>query len=459
MKFGGSVLKGSSGVLRASEVTKRFVDEHSCILVASALQGVTDELERMADLASAGEEEELRKEIKELLVKHEDVARDALHSRARLSEALDLIQGKIEELERLLMATSVLRETTPRTRDMILSFGEALSGIIFHQALLDAGVKAERFMGGEAGIVTDEAFGEASPLMNVTKAKVSSKLGPLLQSGVTPLVAGYTGETQRGEVTTLGRGGSDYAATILAACLGADEVWIWGEADGIMTCDPNVAGEPKVIPGLSYVEAMEMAFFGVRKIHPRAFEPLLDTGQPVRIRNIYNLDHTGTLISKDNLVNGTVVKAIALVRDVGLITVNGVVLVDKPGTAARIFDVLGKTGVNMIMISQSASEASISVIVRRDLLHKAVSALEIATLGKGVVDSVNSEDDVCVIVVVGAGMKGTPGVASKVFGAIASVGVNIRMIAQGSSELNISFAIKEVDAIRSVRALKEAFNL
>jgi len=274
------------------------------------------------------------------------------------------------------------------------------------------------------------------------------------------VVTGYIAATQDGEITTLGRGGSDYTATIIAAALEADEVWVWTDVDGLMTSDPKIVPSTKVIPELSFQEAIELAIFGAKAMHPRALEPAMEKEIPVRIRNTFNPQNLGTLIVKDQKIKAKdVVKGTTLIKNLALINVSGAGMVGTPGTAAKVFDMLGKNNINVLMISQSASEANISFILHRDGLERAVSTLEIALLGSGLIREVTAEDDVCVVAVVGAGMKGTPGVAARLFGAVARRGVNMRMIAQGSSELNISFVVKETDGEKAVRAIHEEFKL
>ena len=276
-----------------------------------------------------------------------------------------------------------------------------------------------------------------------------------------PVVTGYIAANQDGIVTTVGRGGSDYTATILGAALGVDEVWIWTDVDGIMTADPKIVPSAKMLPQLSYQEAAEMAIFGAKAMHPRALEPVIKENIPVRIRNVFHPENPGTLITKDPDAKATeVVKAVAMIKDVAMLNVSGAGMVGAPGSYAKIFDVLGKNNINVMMISTAASEANISMIIRRGLLGRAISNLEIALLDRGgLVSEVTAEDDVAVIAVMGANMKGTLGVASKIFTTVAKKGINIRMIAQGSSELNISFVVKEKDGTAVVRAIHKEFNL
>ncbi len=316
------------------------------------------------------------------------------------------------------------------------------------------------FTGKEAGIVTDSNFGEARPLMNVTTHQVKQRIEPLLEKRVVPVVTGYIASSQDGVVTTLGRGGSDYTATILGVALAADEVWIWTDVDGIMTTDPKIVPSAKMLTQLSYGEAAEMAIFGAKAMHPSALEPVIEACIPVRIRNVFNPENHGTLISDgQEVMSKEVVKAVAMIKDVAMINIKGTAMVGAPGSYSKIFDVLGKNKINIMMVSTAVSEANISLIIRRNLLGRTLSTLEIAFLGGGLVNEITSEDDVCVIAAMGANMKGTLGVASRIFTAMAQERINIIMIAQGSSELNISFVVKEKDGETAVRAIHKEFKL
>jgi aspartate kinase len=239
-----------------------------------------------------------------------------------------------------------------------------------------------------------------------------------------------------------------------------DEIWIWTDVSGLMTADPKIEPLAKTIPTVSYVEAMEMAYFGAKALHPKALEPAANKEINVRIKNTFNPEEEGTLIEKNQSVKSVdIAKAIAIIRDIALITVSGAGMAGTPGIAAKVFKILGENNVNILMISQGSSEANISFIIPRDRLDTAKNILELALLGSKNVRGITSEKDVCIIAVVGAGMKGTPGVAAKVFTTVANEGVNVRMIAQGSSELNISFIVKETDGVKTVRALHREFKL
>ena len=335
-----------------------------------------------------------------------------------------------------------------------------MSAPIVWGAIEDHKIETQCFTGKEAGIVTDSNFGEADPLMNFTTHLIRERLGPLFEKGVIPVVTGFIAADQDGIVTTVGRGGSDYTATILGVALQADEVWIWTDVDGIMTSDPKIVPAARMLPQLSYQEAAEMAIFGAKAMHPRALGPVIKENIPVRIRSIFHPDNQGTLITKEPSAKVTeAVKAVALIKDVAMVNVNGASMVGAPGSYAKVFDVLGKNNINIMMISTAVSEANISLVIRRSLVGRALSTLEIALLGGGLVSEVTAEDDVVVVAVMGANMKGARGVASKIFSTVANAGINIRMIAQGSSELNISFVVKEKDGTTVVRAIHEEFKL
>ena len=296
--------------------------------------------------------------------------------------------------------------------------------------------------------------------MNFTTQQVINRLEPLLIKKIIPVVTGYIAADQDGIITTLGRGGSDYTATILGFVLNVDEVWIWTDVDGIMTSDPKIIKEAKTIDGLSYGEAAEMAIFGAKAMHPRALEPVIKKHIPVRILNVFNPESKGTLISEGPEVESKeVVKAIALIKDVSMINIKGAGMVGAPGSYAKIFNILGKKNINIMMVSSAVSEANISIIIRRNQTERAMSTLEIALLGNNSGNEISYEDDVSVIAAMGANMKGSMGVASRIFTAVANKNINIRMIAQGSSELNISFVVKEKYGSLAVNAIHEEFKL
>jgi aspartate kinase len=460
MKFGGTSVATGEKIRHVADLVAKYAGQGwGVVVVVSALDPVTDKLIEAAEQAKKGNRGYVSEFKQEILERHLTVVEGAVENKRVRAEVEQILKATVDELEKVLTGIIYVGELTSKSRDYVLSFGERLSAPIVCGAIRNLKFDAQFLTGGEVGIVTDSNFGEASPLMNLTKHQVKEKVDPLLEKGVVLVVTGYIAATQDGVTTTLGRGGSDYTATILGAALSA-EVWIWTDVDGLMTSDPKIVSSAKMLPELSFQEASEMAVFGAKAMHPKALEPAMQENIAVRIRSISDTENLGTLIVKESKARlGASVKAVNLVKNVALVNVSGAVMVGAPGTAAKVFDVLGNSKINILMISQSVSEANISFVVQRNLLERAVSMLEIALLGKGLIRSVTAEDDICVVAIVGAGMRGTPGVASRLFTAVANKGINVRMIAQGSSELNISFVVKETDGEEAVRAVHEEFKL
>ena len=461
MKFGGTSVATGENIRRVANIVADSVKKgYRVVVVVSALAGVTNQLVEEAEQAKKKDEKQIQEFARKLVEKHVATVTEAIDNKSIQKEVEQVIKKTVSELEKVLTGICYVGEITPKSRDYVLSFGERLSAPIIWGALRDIKLETQYLTGKEAGIVTDENFGEARPLMNVTTHQAKGRLEPLLEKNVVPVVTGYIATTQDGVVTTLGRGGSDYTATILSVALSADEVWIWTDVDGIMTTDPKIVKSAKMLPQLSYGEAAEMAIFGAKAMHPSALEPVTDAHIPVRIRNVFNPENHGTLIADGQEVKSKeVVKAVAMIKDVAMINIRGAKMVGAPGSYSKVFDVLGKDNINIMMVSTAVSEANISLIIRRNLLGRALSTLEIALLGGGLVNEISSEDDVCVIAAMGANMKGTLGVASRIFTAMAEKKINIRMIAQGSSELNISFVVKEEDGEDAVKAIHKEFKL
>ena len=461
MKFGGTSVATGQNIRHVADLVAKNAKKDRVAVVVSALAGVTNSLIEVAEQAKKSDEKHIETFTKELLKKHEEAISTAITSKQIQKEVTQITEKTLAELGKVLTGICYVGEVTPKSKDYVVSFGERLSVPIVWGTIKDKGLETQWFTGKEAGIVTDSNFGDADPLMNYTAHLIRERLAPLLEKGVIPVVTGYIAANQDGIVTTVGRGGSDYTATILGVALSVDEIWIWTDVEGIMTTDPKIVPDAKMLPQLSYQEAAEMAIFGAKAMHPRALEPVIKENIPVRIRSVFHPENAGTLITKEPDANTKeAVKAVAMIKDVAMLNVSGAGMVGAPGSYGKVFDVLGKNHINVMMISTAASEANISMIIKRGILGRAISSLEIALLDRGgLVSEVSAEDDVAVIAVMGANMKGTLGVASRIFSTVAKKGINIRMIAQGSSELNISFVVKEKDGAAVVRAIHEEFNL
>ena len=459
LKFGGTSISSPSNIRHVANLIKSLSKEHKIIPVFSAVSGVTDDLIRITNLIQNRNKEAANSLAKKIIKMHVDVSNQCAKNPKVRKDLANRMKTDIEELEELLHGMLLLGEVTPRSSDYLISFGERLSINLIVYALNDIAVKAIPLTGKDIGIVTDSNFGGAKPLMDTTRLHVSHTIENLLQKRIMPIIGGFAGADQHGNITTFGRGGSDYTATIVASSVKADEVWLMSDVDGLMTTDPKIVKNAKLIKEVSYVEAMEMALFGAKYIHPRALEPLVAKKILLRIRNTFNIKNPGTLVTVTPQADTRkTVKCVSTIRHTGLIDVRGGSMVGAPGTAATIFSVLAKAGVNIMMISQSPSESSISVIVKKNDLDKAVNTLEMNLLGK-IIKKVDVTIDVSIIALIGSGMRGIVGVASKVFTSVAKKDVNVIMIAQGSSELNLAFVVKDSDCNAAVQALHDEFEL
>jgi len=461
MKFGGTGVNSANKVKEIANLIKAQHHDatNDVVAVISAVLGMTDDIFSITDNIKDGQKVSVENFMKKARPFHLDILRNAITNERIKKKAELVVTQLLDELENVLAGIVLLAEVTPKSLDYLLSFGERLSTPIVSYTLQDIGIKSEHLTGREVGILTDSNFGEARPLMDTTRLRVAHKITPMLKDGVVPVVTGFIGADQNGITTTIGRGGSDYTATIIASSIKADEVWLWSDVNGLMTADPKIVKDAQVLKEVSFAEAMEMALFGAKYIHPRSFYPVIDSNIPIRVRNAFNVNHPGTIITqRPAKASQKIVKSISAIRHTALIDVSGGDMAGSPGTASRIFDILAKNRVNIMMISQSPSESSISMVVRKSDLDKATTALELNLLGK-IIKKVNVNADVAVIAVVGSGMRGIKGVAAKIFGSVARRNVNVIMIAQGSSELNLAFVVNDDDCQAVVRALHNEFKL
>lgn len=458
MKFGGSILSSKEKLVQAANIIRTNKEANEIVCVISAAEGITDGILSISEQIKKRNRKAVKDYLNTIMNMHYSLVEN-IEDNDLKNQVYSIVNELFYEFEQILNGLVIIGEVNPKSMDYILSFGERLATPIVSFFLKSLGNPACFLDGKDLGILTDSNFGEARPLMNTTKLRVAKLLEPKLRERSIPVVTGFIGTDQNGNITTLGRGGSDYIATILAASIHADEVWLFGDVEGFMTADPKMERNAKVIREISFAEAMEISMFGSKYMHPRALEPVIDTDIPVRIKNISKPDDYGTLILQHPNVNSLrIVKSINTIRNTSLIDVGGLGLVGIPGTAARVFEVLAKNKINIIMISQNPSESSISMIVRKDDLEKATVTLELNLLGK-LIKNINIYDNVAIIAVVGSGMRGIKGVAARVFNTVASKNVNVIMITQGSSELNLAFVVSEKNCEEIVQALHEEFDL
>jgi aspartate kinase len=461
MKFGGTGVDSCQNLTNLSELVTKYKRDngYEIVVVVSAVRGVTDSILNLTDSINKHDKVPMQDFLGNLRSNHLRIIKECIHNKKLNELAEDKIDDILAEFKEVLAGIVILKEVTPKSLDYLLSFGERISASIVSFALQDKGELTECLTGSEAGIVTDSNFGTAKPLMDTTRLRVRHRIESLLKVNKIPVITGFIGSDQNDNVTTMGRGGSDYTATIIASSINADETWLWTDVDGLMTADPKIANDAQVLKEISYSEAMEMALFGAKYMHPRALEPVIEMGIPVRIRNIMDPLNLGTMISHNpSDKSKKIVKSVSAIRQTGLVDVGGTAMANAPGTAAKIFDVLAKKDINIIMISQGPSESSISMVLRKNDIEKAVSILELSLLGK-VIRKVEVNSNVSVIAVVGSGMRGIQGVAARVFSAVARENVNVIMIAQGSSQLNLAFVVSDNDCETAVLALHREFAL
>ncbi|MGH9941094.1 MAG: aspartate kinase [Pyrinomonadaceae bacterium] len=461
MKFGGTSVGDADCIKRAAEITARAARKGAIVAVVSAMGGVTNRLIEAAQRAAAGEEHAAFNLTSALRGQHVS-AIDTLISDADVRATLTAeVERIIAEAAGLCRGTALLRELTPRALASISSAGERLSARLMAAALRELGTDAVAVEATEL-IVTDDHYAQAEPLMAETRERSRERLGELLAGHTVPVVTGFIGATSKGVLSTLGRGGSDYAATILGAALGAEEVIIWTDVDGILTADPRLVPEARTLREISYNEAAELAYFGAKVLHPKTLRPVTGAGIPVRIRNSFKPEHIGTKITRTGHPTRSGVKAITAISDVSLITVGGRGIVGVPYVVAKTFAATAAVSANVLLISQASSQNDICFIVDSRDAEPTLEALRRVfafDLDHNRVEHITVNSEIAVVAVVGEKMRGTVGVSGRTFSAVGRARINVIAIAQGSSEYNISFVVEAADMGRAVAAVHQEFDL
>ncbi|NBO66332.1 MAG: aspartate kinase [Acidobacteria bacterium] len=377
------------------------------------------------------------------------------------AKALERIVARLDQLEKLCFGLSMVHELTPRLLDAISGIGECLSAPLLAGAIATAGASSLAIEASEL-IVTNDQFGSAEPEMDQTREMTRSRLLPLLNSGTIPVITGFIAATADGVTTTLGRGGSDYSASILGAALDADEVWIWTDVNGVMSANPTEVPEARTLREISYSEAAEMAFYGAKVLHYKTILPACEKQIPVLILNSFHPEDPGTRVTVEGRPSTRGVKAVTSFRNISMITISGRGMQGIPAIAARAFAVVAGEKASLMMISQASSANNLSFVVGSAEATRVVRALRAVLeldLLQGHIDSIEQDDNVAVVAVVGDRMRGVPGIAGRVFAALGESGVNVVAISQGSSELNISLIVRENQSATAVRAIHQTFRL
>ena len=428
MKFGGTSVGTPARIQQVHEIVTRQSDQQP-IVVVSAVGGVTDLLIEAGNKALKGEVD-----IKAVIAKHQAVIEG-------LGLDHDMIDDLHEELSSLLTGIMMIREISPRTADYLVSFGERISCQLVAAHFNNMGTKAKAYFAYDVGMITNDHFQQAQPLKEAYDL-IEEKLSGLDHIAI---VTGFVGKNKKGEITTLGRGGSDYTAAILGAGVKADEIQIWTDVDGILTTDPRLVPEAKNVPGVSFKEAAELAYFGAKVLHPKTMRPALDRGIAVVVKNTGNPEHQGTRILPESPTAAHTVKAISIKKNVTLVNIYSLRMLDAFGFLARIFDIFARNQVVVDMVS--TSEVSVSVTVEDGQnIDPVVSDLSAFA-------QVRVEQGHSIICLVGEGMRDGVGIAGAVFDVMAQENIPIEMISQGASDINLGFVIKTPLAERAVKRL------
>lgn len=455
LKFGGSSVANAENINRVVAIVEQAVRKDTTVLVVSALGGITDALINAATLAASGDES--YKEHLAVIEKRHLAAVQELIPVAKQSGVLSRVKKQCNEIEDICNGIFLLRELSPGTKDRVVSYGELLSSQIISARFSTAGTE-NTWKDSRELIVTDNHFGNAKVDFTETNARIATYFNTV-KAGFY-LLPGFIASGPGGVATTLGRGGSDYTAAILAAAAGASILEIWTDVSGIMTADPNQVTTARIIPHISYQEAMELSHFGAKVIYPPTIQPVLKKDIPVRVKNTFAPADEGTLIDNRARQNGSIIRGISSINHISLLGLEGSGMVGIPGFSKRLFEALANVSINVIMITQGSSEHSICVAVEEVSAKKAKKAIDAAfepEISAGQVDPLVVESSLAIVAVVGDHMKNHPGISGKMFGAMGRNGVNVRAIAQGSSERNISAVIYKADVKKAINVLHEEF--
>jgi aspartokinase/homoserine dehydrogenase 1 len=463
LKFGGTSV-GSAASIKATAaiVADYHRNQVRCAVVVSAMSGITDKLIAISQAAAAGDEQYLDG-LKELEKHHFDTARELIGVQAQ-SRVFAYLKTLINELDDLLHGSFLLRERSARTLDLVLSFGERLSAYLISQYIKELGIDAQ-FLDARKLLRTDALFNGARVDFEATYENIRNYFG---SNKALQVITGFVASTHEDETTTLGRGGSDYTASIFGAALDAEEVEIWTDVDGVMTADPRQVRNAFSLKAISYLEAMEMSHFGAKVIYPPTIQPVLSRNIPLRIRNTFNPAYPGTLISRnpytltEDVEQMLPVKGISSIKDVALLSLQGSGLIGIPGISSRLFGALSARGINIIIITQASSEHSITFAVSpadADAARQAMDDEFASEIASGKIEKTVVEQHLSIIAIIGENMRRTPGISGKLFSALGRNGINVRAIAQGSSEVNLTVVISRRNLSKALNTVHEAFFL
>lgn len=445
IKFGGTSVGDAARVSNAIDIVaeRRHLKP---IVVVSALAGVTNDLVAATEAARACDIDRVDAIVAAVRQRHEDVAVQLVQQKFDFFESfLKQLQKQIDQIHTILKGIAMLGEVTARARDKVVAIGEKLSSVLFAYSMMMRALPGEH-VDSEDVVITDARFGEATPLMDLTRAAAQRVLLPLIERNLVPVMGGFIGRTEDGATTTLGRGGSDYSAAIVGAAISADEIQIWTDVDGMMTCDPRLIPDAQVIDRISYVEAAELAWFGAKVLHPKTIAPAVEQRIPVRVLNTHNVSSPGTLVTGEGDLQDRGPRAVAVKKGVTVVHMTSNRMLGAHGFLARLFTIFEQLEVSVDLVT--TSEVSVSVTIDdRENLERLVAAL-------APIASVEVREKQSIVAIVGRNLMGDSAVGSRIFDALK--GVPMSMFSLGTSGLNLSIVMSDADAERGVRNIHRA---
>ena len=452
MKYGGTSVGSGPMLQRVCEIVGKAPPER--VVVISAMNGVTDSI---IDVLPRVQRDEgaIEPFLRGLHERHLRTMRDAGATDAELARVGKEVDALLQRFERLLYGIAYTEELTAKTKDMAVSFGERISVRVLAGLLRSRGIESEGVDADEAGMLTDGVFGNASPVMPAITKNLERTIVGRIHAGVTPVMTGFFGCDSAGRVTTFGRGGSDYAAAIVASALKAQRLEIWKDVDGFLTADPRIIKDAQPIEEMTFDEAAELAYTGAKVLHPRTVEPLKDQNIPIVVRNTGVPDVRGTVITAMAPVSRKNLRSAAVKENLAIVRIYGPGMGYTPGVGERVFTALGRAKVNVY--NMAASQASFALLIDLDSLDVAMKSIQ--ALNDPIIQSVEGITDMCLVCVVGVGIGSTHGTAGKIFTAVGRAGVNVDMISVGASDIALNFVIRSKDKEACIRALHQEFEV
>ena len=449
LKFGGSSLRDGPSMKKVGAIVA--ADNEEKVVVVSAIQGITDSL--IGFMSRVRQEQDVQRFVRELRDRHLQILADVAGSMYVKQQAIQLLNEKLVRLERVLYGIIYLEELTPRTKDLVQSFGERMSVIVLSAMLQDMGVNAVPVEADDLGIITDGQFGSATVDMEATRRNVAPRIRDMLERQEVPVVTGFFGKTPEGFITLFGRNGTDYSASVISNVTDADSLEIWKDVDGFMSADPKVVPEAVPIPFLSYEEAAELSYFGAKVLHPRTVEPAKARRIVVRVRNVFKPDYEGTAILDDAVTDGKIIKSISSMPNMAMVKAYGPGLGSRSGVLSEISVLLSEAGINVY--SAATSQTCISLLIEERDLRFAENVLVRAR--RSVVDRIETVRGIALLCLVGEGLGQKTGVAGRVFSIAAANDVNVSLISAGASTTALTFTVRKEDLDRTTRTIHHEF--